>query len=98
MTEPRTTKLVTQRTLDLWEKHDRDLGLLDERWASKKDRDSVSEEEAKVLGQYIDHLHYLKGENLSKDIRQRFMDTIDDLESYIEDEVVKKLRNEFTPT
>ena len=85
-------KIVTKELLDLHDKYDEDLGLLHERWASKKDRNEVKGKQVKVMYEYIDLLCFSRLDTVSKELRRRTLDRIEELEKLIEDEVVSILR------
>jgi hypothetical protein len=59
--------LVTKELLDLHDKYDGDLGLLDERWADKKDRELFTHEQMGTLGEYIHQVRFSQVEILSPD-------------------------------
>lgn len=85
-------KIVTKELLDLHDKYDEDLGLLHELWASKKDRNEVKGKQVKVMYEYIDLLCFSRLDTVSKELRRRTLDRIEELEKLIEDEVVSILR------
>lgn len=84
--------LVNKALLDLHDKYDGDLGLLDERWASKADREAFSSEQIRTLYEYIDKLGFAKVDCLSQEFRTRIENRIRELEELIDPEVVAILR------
>lgn len=86
-------KLVTKKILDIYYKYDEDLSLLNEPWAKKKDRETVSFEQAKVLGMYIDKMEFLKIEGISSDLRKKTYIEMLELEDYIERDVIIILKD-----
>ncbi len=85
-------KIVTKNVLDIYFEYDEDLSLLHEPWAKKKDRESVSSEQANVLGKYIDKLEFLKVKNIAQELRNKTIDEIQELEQYIEQDVIDILK------
>ena len=86
-------KIVTKKILDIYFKYDEDLSLLHERWANKKDRDLVSNEQANILGKYIDKLEFLDVKALDKKLREETENEVKELEKYIEQSVIETLRD-----
>lgn len=84
--------IVTKIILDIHDKYDREFGLLDEPWASKKDRDMVSSEQAMLLSEYADTLNFLKVEGVSEKMRLKALDKITELEGFIDNEVIDILK------
>lgn len=84
--------LVTKALLDLHDKYDGQLGLLDERWAPKADREAFSIEQTRTLGEYIDKLGYAKVDCLSQEFRMRIESRIKELEELIDPELIALLR------
>lgn len=85
-------KIVTKEILDIYDKYEGDFGLLDEPWASKKDRDKVSFEQSKVLSEYIDLLQFVNVKNISNEIKNKTKTRIEELECMIENEVINILK------
>jgi len=93
--------LVTKELLDFYDEYEGDLGLLNEPWAPKKDRDRYEQfgrEAASLLGEYVDKLHFVKVERLSDKLRAETAIRISELESVIDPEVVAILRERVSPT
>jgi hypothetical protein len=88
--------LVNKALLDLHDKYDGDLGLLDERWAIKEDRETFSSEQIRTLGEYVDKLHTSRVLNLAQEFRSRVETRIKELEERIEPEVVTILRKRIS--
>ena len=88
-------KKVDKQILDLYYKYDEDLDLLNERGARKKDRESVSHEQAVTLGTFIEKLEFLKVKNLSSELRNRTINEIKELEQHIEPDVIKILKEKI---
>jgi len=88
--------LVNKALLDLHDKYDGDLGLLDERWASKEDRVAFSSEQIRTLGEYVDKLHISRACNLAQEFRSSVETRIKELEERIEPEVVTILRKRIS--
>ena len=80
--------LVPLELLELYDKFDGDLGLLDERWASADDRGRFSPEQMRTLGEYVDQTSMLESGHLSPDFRSRVESRVVDLESRIDPEVI----------
>lgn len=85
--------LVTKDLLALHDKYDGDLGLLDERWASDRDRTAFSAGQIQTLGEYIDKLNLAYVEGLSEDLRARTTHRLQELEKQINPEVIQILRD-----
>ena len=81
-------KIVTIKTLEIFNRYDKDFSLLDEPWAKKKDKEAISSEEKRILSEYIDQLDFLKVKYLSEELRESTKMKIKRLEQFIEDEVV----------
>lgn len=84
--------IVTRDVLDIYEKYQCDFGLLDERWASKEDREKLTSEQKLIFGEFVDKLNWLKVENISKELRLSFEERIAELEKVIDPDVVKIIR------
>ncbi|MGC4073107.1 MAG: hypothetical protein QM760_11410 [Nibricoccus sp.] len=84
--------LVNKALLDLHDKYDGDLGLLDERWASQEDRDAFSSEQVRTLGEYIEKLRISKTGSLAQEFKSRVETRIKELEENIDPVVVEILR------
>ena len=91
-----TQHWVTKALLDLHDKYDGDLGLLDERWASKQDREAFSSEPIRMLGEYIDQLQLAQVGRLAPDYRIRVEERIIELEQSIVPEVIEILKGRLT--
>jgi hypothetical protein len=85
--------LVTKDLLALHDKYDGDLGLLDERWASERDRTAFSAGQIQTLGEYIDKLNLAYVEGLSEDLRARTTHRLQELEKQINPEVIRIIRD-----
>jgi hypothetical protein len=83
---------VTKDILDVFDKYEGDFGLLDEPWASKRDREKVSVKQSMILGEYVDKLILLKVENISHKLRESTMARIIELERSIDAQVVTIVR------
>jgi len=84
--------LVNKVLLDLLDKYHGDLGLLDERWATEKDRKAFSSEQIRTLGEYVDKLHFVKTPRLSQEFKMRIESRIQELEKHIDPTVISVLR------
>ena len=84
--------LVTKQLLALHDKYDGDLGLLDERWADKRDRELFSAEQMQTLGDYLQQLALSGVDCLAPEFRKRVDQRIDELELLIDPDVVSTLR------
>lgn len=84
--------LVTKQLLALHDKYDGDLGLLDERWADKRDRELFSNEQIRTLGEYLQQLELGDVECLSPEFRERVDLKIEELERLMDPEVVAAFR------
>jgi hypothetical protein len=86
--------IVTKEVLDLYDKYEGDFGLLDERWADKRDREKVTREQCLVLGQYVDKLMFSQLEPglYSVQMTEAAVKRIAELEELIDDEVIEILR------
>ena len=85
-------KIVTKETLKIYDEYHGDFGLLEERWASEKDRQRVSDEQAFILSQYVDDLHFANVKNLSKELKEKTLARIIELESKIEQDVMDTIK------
>jgi len=90
--------IVTKEILDIYDKYEGDFGLLDEPWASKKDRKKVSLEQSKLLCEYIDQLHGINVEKVSNEIKSQTIRRIKELENVIDSEVVRILKTRIRIT
>lgn len=88
--------LVTKDLLALHDKHDGDLGLLDERWASERDQTAFSAGQIQTLGEYIDKLNLAHVEGLSEELRARTNLRLQELEKQINPEVIQILRDRIS--
>ncbi|MCR6640759.1 MAG: hypothetical protein NVV82_17640 [Sporocytophaga sp.] len=92
-------KKINQEVLKLYDdlnrKYDGDLGLLDERWASKADQQAFARREAEfvMISQYIEELHFLNVKYLSEDLKNRTVAYLKQLECNFNEEVIVILRN-----
>lgn len=86
--------LVTKELLDLRDQYDGDLGLLDEPWATKKDRERFSREQIGTLGEYLRQVGLRKVDCLSSELRSQVDRRIAELEVLIEPEALAFLRAE----
>ena len=84
--------MVTKEVLDIYDKYEQDFTLLYEPWASKKDRKKVSGEQASLLDEYVDNLYFVKVENLSDALKNQTIKRIEELEKFIDNEVVNILK------
>jgi len=86
--------IITREVLDLYDKYEGDFGLLDERWADKRDREKVTSEQCFILGQYVDKLEFTRLEPglYSVQMREAAAKRIGELEELIDYEVVEILR------
>ena len=84
--------LVTKQLLALHDEFDRDLGLLDERWADKREREWFSAEQMRTLGDYLQQLALHRLDCLAPQYRKEVERRLDDLERLIDPEVVSILR------
>lgn len=83
---------VTKQLLALHDKYDGDLGLLDERWADKRDRALFSNQHMQTLGEYLQQLALSGDGSLGLDFRRDVEHRIAELERLIEPDVVATLR------
>jgi len=84
--------LVTKELLDLHDKYNGDLGLLDERWAAKEDREFFSSEQIRTLGEYLEQVRLRQSDILSPELRRKVEQRIRELESLIAPEVITTLQ------
>ena len=84
--------LVTKELLDLHQKYNGDLGLLDERWAGKEDRAAFSSEQVRTLGEYLEQLRLRQSDILSPELMRNVEQRIGELESRIAPEVISILQ------
>jgi len=84
--------LVTKELLALHDQYDGDLGLLDERWADKRDRERFSAEQMRTLGDYQQQLDLIQVDCLAPELRRRVEDRMIELERLIDPDVVATLR------
>lgn len=85
--------LVTKQLLALYDKYEGDWGLLDERWADKRDSELFSAEQMRTLGQYLQQLALSSVDCLAPEFRKEVERRIDELELLIDPEVVSTLRD-----
>ena len=90
-----SNKIVTVSTLKMYFKYDEDLGLMYEHWGDKNDLKQISPEESGIIGEYVDQLHFVKGKYLSKELKQKTLDRIAELEEFVEPEVIKILKEKL---
>lgn len=84
--------LVTKDLLDLHDKYGGDLGLLDERWATKEDRTRFSSDQMRTLYEYIEQVRFSQVETLSPELKATTKRRISELESLIAPDVVTTLK------
>jgi len=84
--------LVTKELLALHDQYDGDLGLLDERWADKRDRERFSAQQMRTLGDYQQQLDLIQVDCLAPELRRRVEDRMIELERLIDPDVVATLR------
>lgn len=84
--------LVNKALLDLHDKCNGDLGLLDEPWASKADRETFSDVQIRTLGEYLEKTRFAKVDCLSKELRQQIENRIKELEEKIDPKVITILQ------
>ena len=84
--------LVSKALLELLDKYDGDFGLLDERWASKEDRNAFSPVQIRTLSAYIDQIKFSKVDCLSPELRIRADNQIRELAEKIDPEVITILK------
>ena len=89
--------LVTKELLALHDQYDGDLGLLDERWADKRDRERFSAEQMRTLGDYQQQLALIQVDCLAPELRRRVEDRMIELERLIDPDVVATLREREAP-
>ena len=85
--------IINKEILDLYDEYDQDFGLLSERWASPKDRQKITAEQAMLFGEYVDKLHLIKLDTYSSQMIENARKRIAELEKSIDPEVVEILRN-----
>lgn len=85
--------LVTKQLLALYDKYDGDLGLLDERWADKRDRELFSSEQMRTLGEYLQQLALSGVDTLAPEFRRQVERRVDELEALIDPDVITALRD-----
>jgi len=73
------------------------MGLLDERWTSKKDRDAFTSDQMRTLGEYIEKLNLIQIDSLSPELRNSTEERLGELEDLIGPEVIEILRAQTTP-
>ncbi len=91
------TYRVTKALLDLYDRYEGDLGLLNEAWASKEDRSAFAPEQMTTLGEYVDQLNFSIVGALSPELRCRIEARLEELETLIDPEVVLILRGRTKP-
>lgn len=84
--------LVTKELLDLHDKYDGDLGLLDERWADKADRALFSSEQIRTLSEYLEQVRLRESPILSPELRSNIEQRINELEKLIAPDVIATLK------
>lgn len=84
--------IVGKEVLDIYDKYDQDFGLLDERWASEKDRQKVTSEQCRILSEYIENLQVVKIEAYSAQMKEHALMRIGEIEKIMDHEVSEILR------
>lgn len=84
---------VTKKILDIYDKYDGDLGLLDERWAKETDKNSVSPRQSEILQGYISNLRLINNGNYSGDLLEKYKAKASQYEKFIDAEVIAIIRN-----
>jgi hypothetical protein len=84
--------LVTKELLNLHDKYDGDLGLLDERWAAREDRELLSSEQIRTLGEYLEQVRLRQSGKLSPELSRKVEQRIRELELLIAPEVITTLQ------
>lgn len=84
--------IVGREVLDIYDKYDQDFGLLDERWASEKDRQKVTDEQCRLLSEYVEKLQVIKLDAYSDQMKEAAVTRIGEIERVMDREVVAILR------
>lgn len=85
--------IVTKEVLEVYDQYEGDFGLLDERWASEKDRQRLTTEQMVLFSEYEDKLHLIKLDTPAMSLlRERALKRLPELEKVIDPEVVRIMR------
>jgi len=82
---------VHKGVLALRDKYEGDLGLLNEPWADKSDRERFSSEQICTLYEYIEKLVLSSNIYYSKALRKSYEDRLYELQKHIDADVIKEL-------
>ncbi|RYD34103.1 MAG: hypothetical protein EOP85_20140 [Verrucomicrobiaceae bacterium] len=82
--------ILSRELLEIHDKYDRDLGLLDERWASPKDRQRVTAEQCKLLEEYQGKLRQIRLEGFAAEMQTKALERIREIEE-VKDPVVAEI-------
>ena len=84
--------IIGQDVLEVYDKYDHDFGLLDERWASEKDRQRVTLQQTMLFSEYIEKLHVLKRDAVPPSLKEGALKRIEEIEGVMAPAVIETLR------
>ena len=84
--------LITKEILALYDKYEGEFGLMDERWADKRDSDKITSKQAHLFSQYIYNLRVIKNKHYSDQLKDKAMNENAQIELVMDDEVGRTLR------
>lgn len=84
--------IIGKDVLEIYDKYDHDFGLLDERWASEKDRQKVTLQQTMLFSEYVDKLHLIKSETGSATLKESTLRRIEEIEKFMEPAVIETLK------
>jgi hypothetical protein len=90
--------IIGREILDIYDKYDHDFGLLDERWASERDRQKVTLEQSMLFSEYVEKLQLIKHNAISLDMKENVLKRIAEIEKVMDDVVVEILRKRVLGT
>ena len=84
--------IVTHEVLELYDKYDGDLGLIDERWADEDDQNKITLEQTELLAEYLEKLNLLTIRAYSEKMKIEARERALELEKFIDCDVVTILK------
>ena len=84
--------IIGKEVLAIYDKYNQDFGLLDERWASVKDRKAVTNEQCRLFSEYIERLGMVQNSAYSPEMRKEAQMRIAEIERFMDREVAETLK------
>lgn len=88
--------IITRELLEIYDMCHQDLGLLDEHWASEKDRNRVTPEQALLLAEYVSKLHQVELDGFSHEMQENARERIRKIEEVTDPGVIGILRERIS--